>query len=46
MAEDSSPFRSVSPSQPIAVYLDATVYETPIVPTGAEVNIIVVNADT
>ena len=43
MAEDAAPFRSISPSQPIAMYLDATILETPLVPVGAVVTITVVN---
>lgn len=45
MAEDAAPFRSISPSQPIAVHLDATVYETPFIPLDATVITTVVTAD-
>ena len=34
MAENAAPFRSISPSQPIPVYLAYGVFETPTIPAG------------
>jgi hypothetical protein len=37
MNEESQPYRSLSPSQPIAVFLDYGVFETPTIPSGVTV---------
>lgn len=41
--EPSAPFQSIAPSQPIPLFVDYGVFETPNLPAGA--NIVVTNVD-
>jgi len=43
--EPSAPFQSIAPSQPIPLFVDYGVFETPSIPAGADIVVTTVNAD-